>query len=113
MPLFASLTVDVLPAAEGEKPVKAKRHRTEDLRNLVSSVRNGTFQYDGRKKKSLDWSSYDEAQVNELADILELIRDFVDESSTRIPPSLLEHDGKGRPPSYPPADVAKALLLQS
>ena len=91
---------------------KSKRHRTDDLRNLVSSVRNGTFQYDGRQKKSLDWSSYDEAQVHELADMLELIRDFVDEASTRVSP-LLEHKGRvGRPPC-PPADVAKTLLLQS
>ncbi|MGI0080080.1 MAG: hypothetical protein ACRECH_10695 [Nitrososphaerales archaeon] len=96
-------------SAEGGK---AKRHRTDDLRNLVSSVRNGTFQYDGRPKKSLDWSSYDEAQVHELADMLELIRDFVDQASTRISPSLLEHNGRGRKPC-PPADVAKTLLLQS
>ncbi|WP_174591895.1 hypothetical protein [Methanocella conradii] len=89
-----------------------KRLRTEDLRNLATSVRNGTFHYEGKPKKSLDWSSYDEAQVNELADILELIRDFVDEASTRVSPSLLEHKA-GRPPSYPPSDVAKALLLQS
>jgi transposase len=92
---------------------KSKRHRTEDLRNLVSSVRNGTFHYEGKPKKSLDWSSYDEAQVHELADILELIRDFVDEAAKRVSPSLLEHKGRvGRPPC-PPADVAKTLLLQS
>lgn len=97
-------------------PEEGKRRRAEDLRNLVSSVRNGTFQYEGKEKKSLDWSSYDEAQVNELADILELIRDFVDEASARISPSLSEQQNNrkaGRPPSYPPADVAKALLLQS
>lgn len=91
---------------------RSKRHRTEDLRNLVSSVRNGTFHYAGKPKKSLDWSSYDEAQVHELADILELIRDFVDEAATRISSSLLEHNGRGRKP-YPPADIAKILLLQS
>lgn len=92
---------------------RSKRHRTEDLRNLVSSVRNGTFHYEGKPKKSLDWSSYDEAQVHELADILELIRDFVDEAATRISSSsLLEHNGRGRKP-YPPADIAKILLLQS
>ena len=99
---------------EKEKLGKAKHHRTDDLRNLVSSVRNGTFQYDGSQKKSLDWSSYDEAQVHELADMLELIRDSVDQASTRVPPPLLERNARraGRPPC-PPADVAKTLLLQS
>lgn len=92
-----------------EEENRSRRLRTEELRNLVPSVRDGTFQYEGKPKKSLDWSSYDEAQVNELADVLEMIRKFVDTASSRIPE---RPRGRGRPP-YPPADVAKALLLQS
>ena len=98
---------------EGEKMVgKSNHQRTLDLRNLVSAVRNGTFHYDGRQTKSLDWSSYDEAQVHELADMLERIRDLADETSTQVSPSLLEHNESGRPPC-PPVKVAKTLLLQS
>lgn len=87
-----------------------RRILTEELRELASSVRNGTFHYEGKAKKSLDWSSYDEAQVHELADMLELIKHFVDMASHRI--QLKAERKLGRPP-YPPADVAKALLLQS
>jgi transposase len=93
----------------GDDQRKGKRARTEDLRNLVKSVRGGAFNYEERAKGSLDWSSYDEAQVNELADMLRLIKKFVDMAAERVP---VEHQGPGRPP-YPPADVAKALLLQS
>lgn len=88
------------------------QHTTKELRELVSSVRNGTFHYDGRDKKSLDWGSYNEAQVNELANMLELIRDFVDQAAMSVNPAILEHIGRGRKPC-PPSDVAKILLLQS
>ncbi len=89
-----------------------KRHGTEELRQLVTSVRDGTFQYEGRPKKSVDWSSYDEAQVHELADMLETMRDFVDQASERV--QMKEYSwGRGRPRTYPPSDIAKALLLQS
>ena len=48
-------------------------HTVDELRDLVKSVRSGEFEYDERPKKSLDWSSYTEAQAYELADILYLI----------------------------------------
>ena len=42
-----------------------ERHRrtTKELRGLVKSVRSGEFEYDERPRKSLDWSSYTEAQA--------------------------------------------------
>jgi transposase len=89
-----------------------KRDTSDELRELISSVRDGTFHYEGRPKKSLDWSSYDEAQVREVSNMLRLMRTFVDEASNRIP----SEEGtrrRGRPPVYSPSDVAKALLLQS
>ena len=88
---------------------KKSRHTTDELRELAKSVRSGTFHYDGRPKRSLDWSSYNEAQVNEMADTLNLIRRFVDRASARIPE---RPRGRGRPP-FPARDVAKALLLQT
>ena len=60
---------------EEEEPHPRRRrrqhplHTKHELRDLVASVRSGEFEYQGRPKKSLDWSAYDEAQAYELADI--------------------------------------------
>jgi len=90
------------------------RHTKRELRDLVKSVRSGEFEYEERPRKSLDWSSYDEAQAYELADMLYLIRKLVDEAAARLPAEEVEKKkGRGRPPVYSPADVAKALLMQS
>jgi transposase len=101
-------------AAEGtdeEKQQQQKeRHTVDGLRELTRSVRSGTFHYDGKPKRSLDWATYNEAQVNEMADTLNLIRKFVDRASARIPEK--PRRGRGRPP-FPARDVAKALLLQT
>jgi len=90
-----------------------RRHTTDELRGLVKSVRSGEFEYEERPKKPLDWSSYDEAQAYELADMLYLIRKLVDEAVNRLPAEELERKGPGRPPVHSPADVAKVLLMQS
>ena len=92
---------------------KGKHLRSNELREVASSVRNGTFTYEARPKKSVDWASYDEAQINELADMLNSIRDIVDEACARIAGRSQEtKTGPGRPP-VPPCDLAKALMLQS
>jgi len=99
-----------------EEEERKKRHTKKELRELVASVRDGTFHYEGRPKRSLDWSSYDEAQIREVSDMLALIRRFVEVASGRImPPEEYERSRRrrGRPITYPPSDVAKALLLQS
>ena len=91
-----------------------KGHTKKELRDLVSSVRDGTFHYEGKPRRSLDWSSYDEAQVREVSDMLALIKRFVEVASGRMPPEEYERSRRrGRPSTYPPSDVAKALLLQS
>jgi transposase len=92
-----------------------RRDTGDELRELISSVRDGTFHYEGRPKVSLDWSSYDEAQAREVSNMLHLIRTFVDEASTtsRLPPDERNAKRRGRPSAHPPSDVAKALLLQS
>jgi len=90
---------------------RAKRRRTTDeLREIARSVRDGTYDYAGKPKRSIDWASYSEAQANELADTLSLIRKFVDRASAHIPER--QRKGRGRPP-VPTRDVAKALLLQA
>ena len=45
--------------------------------------------------------------------MLYLIRKLVDEAAARLPAQEVEKKGRGRPPVYSPADVAKALLMQS
>ncbi len=92
---------------------KGRHLRSKELREVASSVRNGTFTYEARPKKSVDWATYDEAQINELADMLNSIRDIVDEACARIaerPPEV--KTGPGRP-QVPACDLAKALMLQS
>ncbi len=90
-------------------PEGTKRRTTDELRELVKSVRSGTFHYDGRQKRSLDWASYNEAQLNEVNDMLNLMKRFVNIASSRVPERPRR---RGRPP-FPARDVAKALLLQS
>jgi len=95
------------------KEEKGHRRTTNELRDLVKSVRSGEFEYDERPRRSLDWSSYTEAQAYELADMLYTITKLVDAAVNLIPAEELERRGPGRPPTHSPADVAKVLLMQS
>ena len=96
---------------------RSKRHTTDELRELARSVRDGTFHYDddGKQKRSLDWASYNEAQVNELADTLNLIKRFVDRASDYIPERPRRGEGEaprpsgGRGQGPPPAGILRGL----
>ena len=82
---------------------------SEDLRNLVKSVRDRSFPYEKREEKNMNWHDYDQAQVNEIADVLETIRDVVNIAVSRMP----EKDrGPGRPP-VPSQDIVKVMLMQA
>ena len=59
------------------------RRTVEVLRNLVKSVRDRSFPYEKRESDKRNWSSYDDAQVNEIADVLETIRDVVDMAASK------------------------------
>ncbi len=85
------------------------RKSVEDLQDLIKSVRDRGFPYEGREQKDRNWSSYDRAQINEIAEILETIRDVVDEASSRM-----ERKSK-RPgsPAVPYRDVVKVMLMQA
>jgi transposase len=97
-------------AAEEDQEKRRSRRTTDELRELARSVRDGTYHYEGKPRRSLDFSTYNEAQANELADTLNLIRKFADRASARVPER--RRRGRGRPP-VPARDVAKALLLQA
>lgn len=87
-----------------------KRQRKFD--GLMERLKRDEFKYVAREEKEIDWGSYDEAQVNEINDMLLIIRDAVDEASLRLDvDAMLENAGPGRPQNHP-ADLAKAVLLQ-
>ncbi len=89
------------------------KSRTEELRTLIKDVRDGEFDYDIRKPPTTNWNLYDNAQIKELSNYLDNLRDLVDEADKRIkertPPIK---QGAGRPPTNP-AYIAKILLLQA
>jgi len=83
------------------------------LRKIVTQVRDHEYPYEKRPEKKVNWTNYDLAQVNELADMLDLIRELVDAADANInaqkPPVAR---GRGRPPTNA-ADIAKILIAQS
>ena len=89
------------------------KQRGEELKKIVKSVRDGTFEYDSKEPVKTDWAQYDQAQIYELINYLNNIRDLVNLADKRIkertPP---RKRGPGRPPTDP-ANVAKTLLLQT
>ena len=85
------------------------RKNVEDLRNLVKSVRDQSFSYEKREPAERNWHQYDQAQVNEIADVLETIRDVVNVASSHIPE---EKRRVGRP-SVPASDIVKVMLMQT
>ncbi len=60
------------------------KRTANDLKDLVKSVRDRSFQYSSRDSMKRNWSDYDRAQVNEIADVLESMRDMVNMASSRI-----------------------------
>jgi transposase len=81
------------------------------LDELIKELKDKEFKYIPREEREIDWSSYDEAQLNEINDMLLMIRDTVDEAAMRLGIRGAKFEGPGRPP-YPPEDLAKAILLQ-
>jgi len=60
------------------------KHVGEELRDLIKNVRDGTFEYNNRDKSEINWAKYDYAQIKEMADYLNNIRDIVNEADNRI-----------------------------
>jgi hypothetical protein len=81
----------------------------EDLKNLVKSVRDQSFPYEKREPVFRNWHEYDQAQVNDIAEVLETIRDVVNIASSSMPK---ERRGAGRPP-IPTPDIVKVMLMQA
>lgn len=88
-----------------------RREKEEKLREIVSRVRKGDFPYEEKEKKKINFAAYDKAQINEIKDVLEMIRDVVEAASMRLQKIQLPR-GPGQPPK-PVEDVVKVLLMQS
>jgi transposase len=84
----------------------------EKFDKLIKQIKEDEFKYVPREEKEIDWSKYDQAQINEMNDMLLLIRDSVDEAALRLGiDEIYRKKGPGRPPNHP-ADLAKAVLMQ-
>jgi len=81
------------------------------LDEIIKELKDKEFKYIPREERVIDWSKYDEAQLNEINDMLLMIRDTVDEAALRLGIKEAKFEGPGRPP-YPPEDLAKAILMQ-
>lgn len=88
-----------------------KNKKQQQLNRLIEQLKNDEFKYVPREEREIDWSRYDRAQINEINDMLLLIRDSVDEAALRLGLDEVLKKGPGRPQN-PPSDLAKAVLMQ-
>lgn len=89
------------------------KHVGEELREIIKNVRDGSFEYRNRDEAKTNWAKYDSAQIKEMANYLDNLRDIVDEADKRIRSRTKpEKRGPGRPETNP-ADIAKTLILQT
>ena len=97
----------------GQSHLMPPQQRGEELRKIIKCIRDGTFEYESKEPVTTNWAQYDQAQIYEMVNYLNNIRDLVDEADKRIKERISpKKRGPGRPPTDP-ADVAKALLLQT
>lgn len=67
--------------ARGEE---RKRLVEQLIREFIKELKDKEFKYIPREEHEIDWSKYDEAQLNEINDMLLMIRDTVDEAALRL-----------------------------
>jgi hypothetical protein len=88
-----------------------QRKDQKKFNELVKELKDKKFKYEQKDEKQINWSKYDKAQIHEVNDMLLLIAEYVDEAAIRLGIEKNPEKGHGRP-SYPPDDVAKAVLMQ-
>lgn len=89
-----------------------KNKTQEKLNTLVEQLKADKFKYAPKETKQIDWTSYDEAQVNEINDVLLLIRDIVDKAQRNLGlDQAPDNVGPGRPKNSA-SDEAKVILMQ-
>lgn len=93
-----------------------RRSNQSVLRSLLTCIEaeESDFTYEKKEKNDTDWTKYDTAQINEINDMLEYIRDSVDQAVWNL--HIEErYEREKRKPGQPmvfPGDLAKAVLLQ-
>jgi len=93
-----------------------RRIWSRDLQNIVTAIRSKTFVYEEKEKKQIDWRMYNLAQVNELADMLEIIKYSVDTAEVRIairPEHQITVRFPGRPKIISESAIVKLMILQT
>ena len=85
----------------------SERKTQKRLKFLVKGYDEGWLKYEPKGKKEIDFAKYTLAQINEVNNVLILIRRIVDNAYMSIP----EMYETGRPPKSA-CDKAKALLMQ-
>ena len=60
------------------------QQRGEELHKTIKSIRDGTFEYESKEPVTTNWAQYDQAQIHEMANYLNNIRDLVEEADKRI-----------------------------
>ena len=89
-----------------------KNKTQEKLNTLVEQLKADKYPYASKEQKQIDWTSYDEAQVNEINDMLLLIRDSVDKAERNLGlDEAPDNVGPGRPKNSA-SDEAKVILMQ-
>lgn len=90
-----------------------KKHiLTQQLRTTITQIRKGKFTYKKKNQAKIDYTKYNTAQINEVADVLETIRDIVDLANQRLQEKAPLEKGPGRPP-VPTSDVVKVQLMET
>jgi transposase len=88
------------------------RLTVKQLRETVSNIRKREFPYKEKEPKKVDFTKYNVAQINEVTDVLESIRDIVDIADKRIKQRTTPLKRPGRPPA-PSKDIVKVQLMES
>ena len=83
------------------------RKEQEVLNNLIKDLKDGNFKYRPVEEKIINWSAYNEAQINEINLFLKFICVAVDEVDKKV----YSPKGTGRPPT-PAFELAKVILMQ-
>lgn len=79
------------------------------LTQLIKDVRSKEYKYTPKEENPIDWSSYDEAQLNEMNDYLILVREIIDEIQNEI--GDIDQGNVGKPPKSC-FGKAKAIMVQ-
>jgi transposase len=86
--------------------------KVKDLRQTIINIRTHSFPYKQKEHNKTDFTKYNLAQINEITDILESIRDTVDLADQRIQQRTIPLKGPGRP-RVPTKDVLKVQLMET